>query len=95
MSLSLLAVPDVGLLYETSTLVSEVDTALVSVRVTVLPEITGVVELIGVDEPFFFTVKAELARFRASSSGSLRVITSVVPFTVAETNVGAVVSWLR
>ena len=70
-------------------------TAPVSVRVTVLPEITGAVELIGVDEPFFFTVKAELARFGASSSGSLRVITSVVPFTVAEANVGPVVSWLR
>ena len=69
-----------------------------SVSVTVLPEITGAVLLSVrvVCEPLgpFFTVKAELARLPAAPRSSLRVITSVVPLTVAEANVGAAVSWL-
>ena len=64
-----------------------------------LPEITGAVPLRVrvVCEPLgpFFTVKALLARLAAAPSGSLRVITSDVPFTVADANVGAAVSWLR
>ena len=67
-----------------------------SVSVTVLPEIEGVLLSVCVVPPLpFFTVKALFARDAAAPSSSLNVITSDVPFTVAETNVGAAVSWLR
>ena len=71
--------------------------AVASVSVTVLPEIDGAVLLsVCVVPPLpFFTVKALFASDAAAASSSLNVITSDVPFTVAETSDGATVSWLR
>ena len=74
--------------------------AVASVSVTVLPEIEGAVLLrVSVvsapPDGVFFTVKAPFASDAAAPSSSLNDITSDVPFTVASTNVGATVSWLR
>ena len=70
-------------------------TAVASVSVTVDPEMEGLPLSVCVVPPLpFFTVKAPFAREAAAPRSSLKVITSDVPFTVAETNVGFVVSTL-
>ena len=71
-------------------------TAVASVSVTVLPEIEGLPLSVCVVPPLpFFTVKAPFASDAAAPSSSLNVITSDAPFTVASTNVGPALSWLR
>ena len=67
-----------------------------SVSVTVLPEMAGAVLLsaavASVPPRVRSTVKAELASEAAAARSSEKVMTSDVPSTVAEANVGAVVS---
>ena len=66
-----------------------------SVSVTVAPPIDGVPArdtVASLPPRVRFTVNAPLARLAAAARSSSNVMTSVVPFTVAESTAGAVVS---
>ena len=71
-------------------------TAVARVRVSAEPLIVGepVSATVVSDPPdgVFFTVNAPFGRFAAAARASLNAITSVAPFTVAPSAVGAVVS---